>query len=196
MRGPATASFEALLAPVLDRAYAAAWQLTRNAAEAEDLVQDAALLAWRGFDGFIPGSSFRAWFLRILTNRFISDYRRDRRRGAATSLDEVPEFSLWERSREAGLHERQGDPAESLLSRLDAEQVRSALGRLPEEFRLAAILYFLDDLSYREIADVLGVPVGTVRSRLHRGRQLLQRELWGLAVAHGVVAAPMPGGTG
>lgn len=187
MEPDASASFEAQLAPVLDRAYAAAWHLTRNAAEAEDLVQEAALLAWRGYGGFRPGSSFRAWFLRILTNKFISDYRRDRRRGGVVDLDAVPEFSLWRQSREAGLHAAGSDPAEALTRQLDGEQIATALDRLPEDYRVAAILYFVEDLSYQEIAEILGVPIGTVRSRLHRGRRLLQAELWSLAEASGLV---------
>ncbi|MDZ4675612.1 MAG: sigma-70 family RNA polymerase sigma factor [Gemmatimonadota bacterium] len=187
MADSATASFEAQLSPVLDRAYAAAWHLTRNAAEAEDLVQEAALLAWRGYHGFLPGSSFRAWFLRILTNKFISDYRRDRRRGVVVDMDAVPEFSLWQHSRASGMHSPDADPAAALTSQLDGEQIAAALDRLPEEYRLAAVLYFVEDLSYQEIADILGVPIGTVRSRLHRGRRLLQAELWALAAASGIV---------
>jgi len=183
-----TATFEAHLAAVLDRAYSAAWQLTRNAAEAEDLVQEASLLAWRGFEGFRPGSSFRAWFLRILTNKFISDYRRDRRRGPVVDLEAVPDFSLWEHGRAAGMVAPDSDPARALTSQLDAEQIARALEALPEEYRVAAVLYFVEDHSYQEIAEILEVPVGTIRSRLHRGRRLLRKELWSLAHAAGLTA--------
>jgi RNA polymerase sigma-70 factor (ECF subfamily) len=188
-----TASFEAQLAPVLERAYAAAWHLTRNRAEAEDLVQEAALLAWRGFGSFTPGSSFRAWFLRILTNRFISDYRRSRRRGTTVDVEDVPEFSLWKQSREAGLHQMGSDPVEVLTGRLDAEQIAAALDQLPEEYRVVAVLYFVEDLSYQEIATMLEIPVGTVRSRLHRGRRLLRQALWSLAESAGVVVTGRDG---
>ncbi len=188
----ATASFEAQLTPLLDRAYAAAWHLTRNTVEAEDLVQEAALLAWRGYAGFRPGSSFRAWFLRILTNKFISDYRTARRRGGVVDLDDVPEFSLWQHGREAGLMAPGSDPAGELTRRLTADQIAAALDQLPEDYRVAAVLYFVEDLSYQEIAEILDVPVGTVRSRLHRGRRLLRKELWSLAHAAGLVTATDP----
>lgn len=188
----ATASFEAQLTPLLDRAYAAAWHLTRNTVDAEDLVQEAALLAWRGYAGFRAGSNFRAWFLRILTNKFISNYRTDRRRGGVVDLDEVPEFSLWQHGREAGLVAPGSDPAQALTRQLTADQIAAALDALPEDYRVAAVLYFMDDLSYQEIADILEIPVGTVRSRLHRGRRLLRKELWSLAHAAGLVAAGDP----
>ncbi len=187
MTDPTTQQFEAHLAEVLDRAYAAAYQFTRNAADAQDLVQESALLAWRHFGQFQAGSSFRAWFLRILHNRFVSDYRRDRRRGTAVGLDDVSPELLWKRSRDAGLHDGTDDPAGALLSRFDGRRIEEAIDRLPDEFRTAAILYFLRDLAYQEIAEVLDVPVGTVRSRLHRGRALLQLELWNVAVEHGLV---------
>lgn len=187
MTDPTTELFEAHLAAVLDRAYAAAYQFTRNAADAQDLVQEAALLAWRHFDQFQAGSSFRAWFLRILHNRFVSDYRRDRRRGTTVAADDVSPVLLWERSRDAGLHDGLDDPAGALLRRFDSRRIEEAIDRLPDEFRTAALLYFLRELSYQEIAEVLEVPVGTVRSRLHRGRGLLQRELWNVAVEYGLV---------
>jgi RNA polymerase sigma-70 factor (ECF subfamily) len=188
------AEFEALLAPVLDRAYGVALRLTRDPADAEDLVQDAALLAFRGFRTFARGSNFRAWFLRILTNAFISGKRRNRPEDTAVSLDEPPNAYLQRqaqallRDEEAGpMHEAAGDIVRTVLGRIASEEVAAAIDALPEEFRVVSALYFLEDLSYREIADIAGVPIGTVRSRLHRGRALLQQRLWRLAEDHGIV---------
>ncbi len=188
--------FEALLAPMLDQAYGVARRLTRDHADAEDLVQDAALLAFRGFRTFERGTNFRAWFLRILTNAFLSGRRRQRPEDHAVALDDVPNAYLQRRAHEVVAADQPdatgfagADVVRSVLGRLESEQVEAAIAALPEEFRVAASLYFLRDLSYQEIADVLTVPVGTVRSRLHRGRALLQKRLWEIAVDHGLVPA-------
>jgi RNA polymerase sigma-70 factor (ECF subfamily) len=186
MTGEAAAGFEDLLAPVLARAYGTALHMTRNAADAEDLVQDAVLRALRGFSSFRTGTNFRAWFLRILTNSFYSTYRKHRREERDVALEEVPPVYLFQQSTTAGL-DRLGDPVALTVGRLDADEVSTALDALPEEFRVVATLYFLDDLKYDEIAEVLDVPIGTVRSRLHRARRLLQKRLWNVALDHGLV---------
>jgi RNA polymerase sigma-70 factor (ECF subfamily) len=181
-------SLEDLLVPLLERCYGYALKLTRNQAGAADLVQEAALRACRGFETFQPGTNFKAWFYRILTNCF---YERHRRRGAdeeTLDVDEVPELYLYTQTANLGLHHSSPDPAQQLLGRLDAEQITQALDRLPGEYRVVATLYFMEDLSYEEIAQVHGVPVGTVRSRLHRSRRLLQKELWQVAEEHGIVS--------
>ena len=183
--------FEALLAGVLEQAYGTAMRLTGNAADAEDLVQDAALLAHRGFASFTTGSNFRAWFYRILLNRFYSNYRRQRRTGVAVDLEETPELYLYEQAEAAGLKPSE-DSAAALIDRLDAEAVEQALIALPDEFRAAATLYFMQDLPYQEIAEILDVPIGTVRSRLHRARRMLQKALWMVAQERGIVSAPAP----
>jgi RNA polymerase sigma-70 factor (ECF subfamily) len=185
--GGASADFEALLKPLLDAAYRTAYRLSGNAGDAEDLVQEAALLAWRGFGSFEGGTNFRAWFFRILTNGFYSRYRKTRREGQAVELEEVPELYLWRQSSAAGLNDVLQDPATALLARLEGEEVNAAIAALPEEYRVVAALYFVDDLPYQEIADTLGVPIGTVRSRLHRARRQLQRALWDTAVERGLV---------
>jgi RNA polymerase sigma-70 factor (ECF subfamily) len=193
------AEFEGLLGPILDQAYRVALRLTRNPADAEDLVQEAALLAFRGFGQFQRGTNFRAWFLRILTNAFLSGRRRQRPEDHAVALDDVPAAYLQRRAHESvsAAHPDPAGPsgadlARDVLGRLEAEQVAAAIDALPEEFRVAAVLYFLQDLSYQEIASILDVPIGTVRSRLHRGRALLQRRLWELAVDHGLVPERAP----
>jgi RNA polymerase sigma-70 factor (ECF subfamily) len=193
----ARASFMRLLDPVLPRAYAAARHLARDAGEAEDLVQDAVLNAWKGFDGFETATNFRAWFLRILTNAFYDASRRRRRTPDTVSIDREPDHFLYHKLTAYRAAQGRNDPAEAFLGRLDARQIAAALHALPEEFRAAAVLYFVDDLSYEEIAETLGCPVGTVRSRLHRGRKRLQVSLWRVAEEHGLVASGKGGeGTG
>jgi len=187
--GKSTSEFERQLSGVLDQAYGTALRLTGSAADAEDLVQDAALLAHRGFPGFTAGSNFRAWFYRILVNRFYSNYRRQRRAGVSVDLDETPELYLYQQAAASGIRP-DTDTATALVDRLDAELVAKALDALPEEFRTVASLYFMQDLRYQEIAEMLEVPIGTVRSRLHRARRMLQKALWEMAVERGIVGTP------
>ncbi len=171
-------SFEQLLLSLLGTAYNTALRLTKSAADAEDLVQEAALLAWRGFGSFEPGSNFKAWFFRILTNVYFSKYRKQKREGVTVELLDTPELYLYAQTAASGLHGRSADPAATLMEQFDAEHITEALGRLPDDYGAVAILYFVEDMAYTDIATVLGVPVGTVRSRLHRARRLLQRSLW------------------
>jgi len=185
----APASFESLLEPLLDSAFGTALRFTRNRADAEDLVQEAALLAYRGFGSFEPGSSFRAWFFRILTNAYFTKYRKRKREGIQVELDDAPDIHLYLRTAELGLHDRAEDPASLLMSKVATEHVEAAIAALPDEYRVAATLYFMQDFSYQEIADVVGVPVGTIRSRIHRGRRLLQKALWTIAEERGIVSA-------
>lgn len=188
-RAGSEGSLEALLTPLLDAAYATALRLTRNGPEAEDLVQEAAVQACRGFHTFEQGTNFRAWFFRVLTNCFYSSYRRTRREGTPVELEDTPELYLFSQTAATGLHARTEDPAGVLMDRLDADAVNRAIEALPEEYRVVSVLYFLQDCSYQEIAQMLVVPVGTVRSRLHRGRRLLQKRLWSIAEERGIVAA-------
>lgn len=181
--------FETLLASVLERAYGIAYHLTRSSHDAEDLVQDAALSAYRHFDQFESGTNFRAWFMRILTNGFFAQYRRKRRRPVTESLDDAQPLHLLFASANAGLLEHCKDPATAIIERLGQERVSEAISELPEEFRVVCTLYFMNDSPYQEIADMLGCPVGTVRSRLHRGRRMLQKSLWSLAEESGIVTA-------
>ncbi|HXI20636.1 MAG TPA: sigma-70 family RNA polymerase sigma factor, partial [Gemmatimonadales bacterium] len=182
------AAFETLFTPVFPAAYRAALHLTRNQAQAEDAVQQAAFLAWRAFHSFEAGTNFRAWFLRIVTNVCRTEFRRQRRAPLAVSLDEpdsgdavIPLMAIRERG--------QTPPDADLITRLESEEISAALASLPPEYRTVATLYFVEDLSYQEIAQIVGCPVGTVRSRLHRGRRLLQRRLLALAREHGVTGS-------
>jgi RNA polymerase sigma-70 factor (ECF subfamily) len=179
--------FEGLLAPILPMVYGTAVRLTRDRTEAEDLVQDAALLAYRAFRTFQPGTNFKAWFFRILTNAFYSRHRKEKHEKANLSTEDVPALYLYQKTAEAGLQGPDNDPASAIMDRLDTDRVNEALDTLPEEYRAVATLYFIEDFSYQQIAQVLGCPVGTVRSRLHRGRRMLQKALWDIAVERGIV---------
>lgn len=179
-------AFESLLYPLLDSAYGVAIGLTGERADAEDLVQEAVLNALRGFRRFTPGTNFKAWFFRILQNAFLTR-RRTSRADKHVHLDSAPELTLIEGADAAGRRSFGADP--SLLADFDLDEVAAALQRLPDEYRVVATMCFVDDMSYQEIADAVGIPVGTVRSRLHRARKTLQSCLFQLAQDHGLIAA-------
>lgn len=192
--GPAHSpeTFESLFAAVVNSAFGTALRLTRNRADAEDLVQEAALRAFRAFEAFEPGSSFKAWFFEILTGCYFSRCRREKGGPSAVDLDDTPDLYLYARSAGAGLPTDGPDPAALLLEKLGAERVAAAIDGLPEEYRLVSTLYFTEDFSYGEIARVLHCPVGTVRARLHRGRKMLQKVLWRIAEEDGIVGQHSP----
>lgn len=181
--------FEGLLRPLLDPAYALAYSMSRNAADAEDLVQEAAMRAFRAFHTFQRGTNFKAWFYRILTNCSYMRHRTAQRRPSTVGLDDAGDLYLYRQTRAAQLYEHANDPANALISRMSVERVTEAIAMLPEEYRAAASLYFLEDLSYQEIAELTACPVGTVRSRLHRGRRMLQKALWAIAEEEGIIDA-------
>jgi RNA polymerase sigma-70 factor, ECF subfamily len=183
-------SFESLFAACAASAFGVAMRLTRSQADAEDLVQDAAFLAHRGFGSFMPGTNFRAWFFKILLNSYYSGRRRQRSRPVTSDLDDTPDLYIYARSGEAGFPTQGPDPAAQLLDKLGTERIVEAINRLPEEYRIVATLYFMEDSSYEEIAQALQCPVGTVRSRLHRGRKMLQKALWQIAEEDGIVRQP------
>jgi RNA polymerase sigma-70 factor, ECF subfamily len=187
-----TESFESLFAGCARTAYGVAMRLTRSQADAEDLVQDAAFLAHRAFASFTPGTNFRAWFLKILMNSYYSGRRREKSRPVTSDLDDTPDLYVYARSGEAGFPTQGPDPAAQLLDKLGTERIVAAINRLPEEYRIVSTLYFMEDLSYEEIARVLQCPIGTVRSRLHRGRKMLQKALWQIAEEDGIVRPPAP----
>ena len=180
---------EELLKPLLGSAYGFCLRLTRNEQDAEDLVQEAALKACKGYASFRPGTNFKAWFFKIVVNAFYERFRKKRPEHRAIALEDAPPRYLDSRATALGLDRGHGDPARALISRLGREQIEQALERLPEEFRIVCNMYFIEDFTYREIADMLGIPIGTVRSRLHRGRKLLQMSLWEIAVEQGIVSA-------
>jgi RNA polymerase sigma-70 factor (ECF subfamily) len=188
---PDAAEFDALLLAVLAPAYGYALRLTRHRADAEDLVQEASLLACGASHSFEAGTNFKAWFFRILVRCFYARHRTAQRRPQTVELDDTPDIYLYGNSIRSGLPTSGDDPASLLLDRLGTERVVEAISHLPTEYGVVCTLYFMEDFAYHEIAEVLEVPVGTVRSRLHRGRKMLQKALWTLAQEAGVVSAMM-----
>ena len=181
------ARFAEQATPFIDQLYAAAVRMTRNPADAEDLVQETFVRAYRGFGSFQDGTNLRAWLYRILTNTFINSYRAAQRRPEQSELDDVEELYLYRRI--GGLEAASlGRSAEDELMDLFTDsQVQDAVDALPEQFRLAVLLADVDGFSYKEIAEILDVPIGTVMSRLHRGRKALQKSLHGFALERGVI---------
>jgi RNA polymerase sigma-70 factor, ECF subfamily len=162
--------------------YSAALRMTRNPADAEDLVQETYLKAYRGFGGFTEGTNLKAWLYRILTNAYINRYRAKQRRPDESDVEDVEDFYLYRRI--GGLEQaRAGRSAEDeLMDLLTESEVKGAVEALPEQFRMAVLLADVEGFSYKEIAEILDVPIGTVMSRLHRGRKALQKELYDFAV--------------
>jgi RNA polymerase sigma-70 factor (ECF subfamily) len=183
--------FEILLRLVLGPALGAALRLTRSRPDAEDLVQEASLNAFRAFATFRPGTNFKAWFFKIMMNCWYAAHRRSRPSEPIQDVEDAHELFLYERAADAG-YLRAEDPAKATIGRMTAEDIACALDALPEEYKVVCTMYFIEDFAYQEIADMLGVPVGTVRSRLHRGRKMLQKRLWMIAADQGIVPAAAP----
>lgn len=165
--------------------YSAALRMTRNPADAEDVVQETYLKAYRGYDSFQEGTNLKAWLYRILTNTYINKYRKAQRRPNEVELGELQDLYLYRR-----LGEQSGasDSAENTaLDMFVDDDILEAIESLPENFRMPVIYADVEGFSYKEIAEILDIPIGTVMSRLHRGRKALQRKLWNLAVEHGLV---------
>ena len=163
--------------------YSTALRMTHNASDAEDLVQETYLKAYRGFGGFEQGTNLRAWLYRILTNTFINTYRSKKRRPDETEFDEVEDLYLYRRmgGLEAATVGRSAE--DELMDWFSEVEVKDALEALPEQFRMAVLLADVEGFSYKEIAEILDVPIGTVMSRLHRGRKSMQRQLYDFAKA-------------
>ncbi|HWH34202.1 MAG TPA: sigma-70 family RNA polymerase sigma factor [Acidimicrobiales bacterium] len=161
--------------------YSAALRMTRKPADAEDLVQETYLRAYRGFGGFQEGTNLKAWLYRILTNTFINRYRSQQRRPEETELDDIEDFYLYRRlgGLEAARATRSAE--DELLDLFTATEVTDAVEALPEQFRMAVLLADVEGFSYKEIAEILDIPIGTVMSRLHRGRKGLQKRLYDFA---------------
>ena len=174
--------------------YSAALRMTHNAADAEDLVQETYLRAYRGFGSFTEGTNLRAWLYRILTNTYINSYRSRQRRPDERQLDDVEDLYLYRRigAVEEAMAARSAE--DELMDLFTDDQVKAALDSLPDQFRMAVYLADVEGFSYREIADILDIPIGTVMSRLHRGRKAMQKELYKYAIEHGLVE-PVDDGT-
>jgi RNA polymerase sigma-70 factor (ECF subfamily) len=181
--------FEGLLAPLLGAAYGTAFHMARDRDDAEDLVQEAAVRAFRSFHTFQEGTNFKAWFFRILTNLFLEKHRQKQREPQTVDLEDPPVLYLYSQTRQAGLHAWSADPAALVLRQMENDQVSAAIAALPEDYRTVCALYLMQDLSYQEISEILDCPVGTVRSRLHRGRKALQVALWDIVQEQGIPVA-------
>ena len=181
------AQFADLAMPYMSALYSAALRMTRNAADAEDLVQETYLRAYRGFGGFKEGTNLKAWLYKILTNTFINSYRSKKRRPEQVDLDDIEDFYLYRRLGELEAAEAARSPEAEVLDAMPDEVVKQALEDLPEQFRMAVLLADIEGFSYKEIAEIMDVPIGTVMSRLHRGRKQLQKRLWDLAEQRGLV---------
>ena len=169
--------------------YSAALRMTRNQADAEDLVQETYLRAYRGFEGFTEGTNLRAWLFRILTNTYINTYRARQRRPQESDLADVEDLYMYRRlhSLDAVLGSRSAE--DTLMEMLTDDEVKQALEALPENFRLPVLLADVEGFAYKEIAEMLDIPIGTVMSRLHRGRKAMQKALFDYAHARGLAAA-------
>jgi RNA polymerase sigma-70 factor (ECF subfamily) len=176
--------FEEEAIPLLDGLYPAALRLTRNPADAQDLLQETYLRAYRGFAGFERGTNLKAWLFRILTNTYINIYRKRQRQPTIVSDDEIEDWYLYSKIHESDI---QPSAEAEVLERLPDEDVRRALDSLPDAFRMAVILADVQGFSYKEIAAMLGVPIGTVMSRLHRGRKALEKALWKVMRDRGII---------
>lgn len=165
--------------PHIDALYRTAYSMTKNAGDADDLVQDTYLRAFQFFDQFQGGTNSRAWLFRIMTNLYINTYRKKMREPERVSYDEMEDFFLYNRLANATSGGGGNDtPETEVVQRVQIEAIRDAIGQLPEEYRSTLVLADLNEFSYQEISDMLQIPLGTVRSRLSRGRRLVQKALW------------------
>ena len=177
--------FERDVLPLLPNLYGAALRMTRKPADAEDLVQDTYLRAFRGFAGFQEGTNLKAWLYRILTNSFINTYRKKQRQPQTVDgPDDIEDWYLFDR---LGAQSVEDSAEDEVLDRLPDDDVKEALESLPENFRIPVLLADVEGFSYKEIAEIMETPIGTVMSRLHRGRKALEKALWETARERGLV---------
>lgn len=173
----------------MDEMYAAAMRMTRNPTDAEDLVSETFSRAWKSFHQFEQGTNMRAWLYRIITNTYINDYRKRTRHAPPVNIDQYEQpdqFYVYHKLSDQAESNEQ-DPAKTILSKFAEQDILNAIGRLPDGYRETVVLADLQGLSYEDISKSLEIPVGTVRSRLNRGRSHLQKALWDEAVRSGYI---------
>lgn len=177
-------SFEAEALQHMEALYRTALRMTKNESDAEDLVQEAYVKAYRFWDRFEPGSNCRAWLFKIMTNIFINEYRSKTCSPMSINVDELDDNFLYG---QLAVDQTTRNPEQELFSRIFDDDIKKAIESLPDDFRLVVVLAFLEGFSYQEIADIMDLQLGTVKSRLHRGRKLLQKALWDYAIKNGYI---------
>lgn len=180
--------FEAEALPLLDQLYGGALRMTRNPTDAEDLVQETYIKAFQAFDSFKPGTNLKAWLYRIMTNTYINHYRKKQRRPAQTSAEDITDHQLYTTSS----HDSTGLQSAEVeaLKRLPDQQIADAMNQLSEDYRMVVYYADVEGLAYKEIAEIMDTPLGTVMSRLHRGRKQLRKLLKEVAREHGIGREP------
>ena len=176
--------FEADAVPHMDALLRTALRMTKNQSDAEDLVQETLVKAYRFWDKFEPGSNCRAWLFKIMTNIFINEYRSKSRTPVSVNMDDIDDNFLYG---QLAAFTPGRTPEEELFAKIFDDDVKKAIEELPDDFRLVVVLSFLEGFSYQEIADIIELQLGTVKSRLHRGRKLLQKKLHDYAVKNGYI---------
>lgn len=167
--------------------FSTALRMTRNRADAEDLMQETFTKAWRAFDSYQQGTNLRAWLFRILTNTYINKYNSQLRKPIETELDEVEELYLFKRLGAFDQSQLSQSAEDQMLEMFTDDEVKKAIEELPETFRIPLLMSDVEGFSYKEIAEILDVPIGTVMSRLHRGRKAMQKMLYEYAKERGLV---------
>lgn len=186
----AQADFEKVAMEHLPSLYSAAMRMTHNPADAEDLVQEVYLKAYRGYGGFEEGTNLKAWLFRILTNTYINMYRAKKRRPEQSELDEVEDLYLYRRLGGAEAVQASRTAEDVALESFTETEVQDAVDALPEAFRIPVLLADVEGFHYKEISEILDIPIGTVMSRLHRGRKALQKALYEFAVERRLLPEP------
>jgi RNA polymerase sigma-70 factor (ECF subfamily) len=177
-------AFEKEALPHMDALYRTALRMIKNQSDAEDLVQEAYAKAYRFWDKFESGSNCRAWLFKIMTNIFINEYRSKSRSPVSVNVDEVDDYYLY---KQIDYHDESDNPEQHLFSKIFDDDVKKAIEELPDDFKMVVVLSFLEGFSYQEIADITDLQLGTVKSRLHRGRKLLQKKLFDYAIKNGYI---------
>lgn len=167
--------------------FSTALRMTRNRTDAEDLVQETFIKAWRAFDSYQQGTNLRAWLFRIMTNTYINKYNAQLRKPLETELDEVEELYLFKRLGAFDQSKINQSAEDQMLELFTDEEVKNAIEELPEGFRIPLLMSDVEGFSYKEIAEIIDVPIGTVMSRLHRGRKAMQKMLYDYAKERGLV---------